>query len=61
MRKYVLLLVATAAVLALASGVALAAETIVGTDGPDTIRGTKGNDAVLAKGGNDVSGLAATP
>ena len=47
MRKYVLLLVVTAAVLALASGVALAAEAIVCTDGSDTIRGTKGDDAVL--------------
>src|SRR5918997_3204775 len=57
LRKYALLLVATAAVLALASGVALAAEAIIGTDGPDTIRGTNGDDSVLAKGGNDkVSG-----
>ena len=56
MRKYALLLVATAAVLALASGVALAAEAIIGTDGPDTIRGTNGDDSVLAKGGNDGDG-----
>jgi Ca2+-binding RTX toxin-like protein len=53
MRRLVLLLTAMALALLLASGVALAVNTI-GTDGPDTLRGTNGNDNLLGRGDNDI-------
>ena len=52
MRRLVLLLVAMALSLLVASGVALAVIKI-GTDGPDTIMGTKGSDTLIGKGGSD--------
>ncbi len=52
MRRTILLLVAMAATLVVASGVALAVNKI-GTDGPDTLRGTNGDDNLLGRGGND--------
>jgi len=52
MRRLVLLLVAMALSLLVASGVALAV-TKIGTNGPDTLRGTDGDDTLVGKGGND--------
>ena len=52
MRRVVLVLVAMALALLLASGVAWAVNKI-GTDGPDTLRGTNGDDNLIGKGGND--------
>ena len=52
MRRAILLVVATALITLIASGVALAV-TRIGTDGPDTLRGTNGADNLLGKGGND--------
>jgi Ca2+-binding RTX toxin-like protein len=52
MRRVVLVLVAMALALLLASGVAWAVNKI-GTDGPDTLRGTNGDDDLIGKGGND--------
>ena len=52
MRRVVLVLVAMALALLLASGVAWAVNKI-GTDGPDTLRGTNGADNLLGRGGND--------
>jgi Ca2+-binding RTX toxin-like protein len=53
MRRTVLLVVVMAAVLVMASGVALAVNKI-GTNGPDTLRGTDGADNLVGLGGNDV-------
>ena len=52
MRRVALLLAGMAAVLVLASGVALAVNR-VGTDGPDTLRGTDKDDTLVGKGGQD--------
>ena len=52
MRRVVLVLVAMALTLLVASGVALAV-TKIGTDGPDTLRGTNGDDNLIGKGGKD--------
>ncbi len=52
MRRVALLLAGMAAVLVLASGVALAVNK-VGTDGPDTLRGTDKDDNLVGKGGQD--------
>jgi hypothetical protein len=52
MRRTVVLLAVMAAVLVMASGVALAVNKI-GTDGPDTLRGTNGDDNLVGRGGND--------
>jgi hypothetical protein len=57
MRRVVLVLVAMALALLLASGVAWAVVKI-GGPGPDVLRGTNGPDTLLGKGGNDdISGL----
>jgi Ca2+-binding RTX toxin-like protein len=52
MRRTVVLFVVMAAVLVMASGVALAVNKI-GTNGPDTLRGTNGDDNLLGRGGSD--------
>jgi hypothetical protein len=52
MRRIILLLMAVAMTLVVASGVALAL-TKVGTNGPDRLVGTNGADTLLGKGGND--------
>jgi Ca2+-binding RTX toxin-like protein len=52
MRRTVLLLTVMAAVLVMASGVALAVNK-VGTNGPDTLRGTNEGDNLSGRGGND--------
>jgi Ca2+-binding RTX toxin-like protein len=52
MRRTVVLVAVMAAVLVMASGVALAVNKI-GTNGPDTLRGTNGNDILIGKSGND--------
>ena len=51
-RRVVLLLTVMAAMLVVASGVALAVNRI-GTNGPDTLRGTNGAVNLLGRGGND--------
>ena len=51
-RRLTAVLTIMAAMLLVASGVALAVNKI-GTDGPDTLRGTNGDDNLLGKGGND--------
>jgi Ca2+-binding RTX toxin-like protein len=52
MRRLILLLMAMAVTLVVASGVAWAVNKI-GTDGPDTLRGTNGDDNLIGRGGND--------
>jgi hypothetical protein len=55
MRKTVLLLVSTALVVLLASGVALAATYHVGDNGPDRILGTDVADTLIGRGGTTLS------
>jgi Ca2+-binding RTX toxin-like protein len=52
MRRTVVLVAVMAAVLVMASGVALAVNK-VGTNGPDTLRGTNEGDNLLGRGGQD--------
>jgi Ca2+-binding RTX toxin-like protein len=59
-RRLILLLMAMAVTLVVASGVALALNKI-GTNGPDTLTGTNKGDDLLGEGGNDdLYGLGGT-
>ncbi len=66
MRRAILLLIVMAAMLVVASGVALAVtreggpgnDSVLGTDGPDDLGGGVGNDSITGFGGKDVSGAA---